>query len=124
MRIVIEIEGIEVTAKVSSEAKDTTLPQASSPSSKVTTAALGAQDAGAAPAAPVQVPGAPQPFMMPGIVSQIAGPDDLAAGAAPGMPSAAAQPGAQSFGNNAQAAGAAPGNQGQAPASDETGSDK
>jgi len=93
MRIIIEIDGAqaaptmpqgEVTAQTPGAA--TTATYATMPTETLRmAAALGALDAGPAPAAPMELAGAPPvPFPLSEPSAPMAAPGDLAAGAAPG----------------------------------------
>jgi hypothetical protein len=120
MRIIIEIEGLEAIVKTQLEAMPTTAPQASGAPTMTPTAAtqsaelraearIGAQNAGPAPTAAMQAPGAPPlPFAALGPAAPLAGASDMAAGAAPGPPPEAIGPMAPVDSSNGMSAGAAP----------------
>ena len=86
MRIVIEIEGAEVSAKNSQvNIEESKLPPADVVEKA---AAIGAQDAGPAPTETAQSPGVPPlRSQTTGLGAPVAGIGDLAAGTAPNTPS-------------------------------------
>jgi hypothetical protein len=84
MRIVIEIEGVEISAKDSQVKIESKLP----PSDVLEKAAsVGAQDAGAAPAQNMGSQTSPMPSQTNPPSAPVADNDNVSAGAAPPLPS-------------------------------------